>query len=342
MGRLCAAVAFAAAWSSTSAAAAPADDRSVVVLAPALTGEVAPMRGDAFADALRDGLRQADFRVVDAPAGTESCRTPQCASQAADDAGTAYSLLMTIGLDRRDYTIVLELHESGSEAPVARTEERCEVCGAAEALDVVKAGTAALGDRLDAMRREAPTLSFVSAPPGAIVRLDGNVVGETPFDRVVVPGQHEARAEREGYVPETQSFEAVAGVATTLRFELDPVPPSVRNKNLRALGWAALGVGAAAVVSGVTLIAIDGKPNTTMCDGANVDPRGNCKFVYATLPAGIGVGATGIALVVTGIVIAVKTRPGARRRQALASTRRGGRRPWRSLGSHRRLRAPAR
>lgn len=316
MRRFSAAAAFAIAGSSTTAAAAPADERSVAVLAPALEGEVAPMRREAFAEALRSGLAQAEFRVVDAPAGAEDCRAAGCASRAAADAGTAYSVLLTVGLDRRDYTIVMELYEAGGTAPLARTEERCEVCGVAEALDVVKAGTAALGDRLAAMQREAPTLSFVSAPPGAIVRLDGNVVGETPFDRVVVPGMHEARAEREGYVAETQSFETVAGVATTVRFELDPVPPSVRHKNLRALGWAALGVGVAAVVSGVTLIAIDGKPNTTMCDGANVDPRGNCKFVYATLPAGVGVGATGIALVVTGIVIAVKTRPGARRRQA--------------------------
>ena len=288
----------------------------VVVLPPEVEGELAQARQDELVAALRAGLSRGEFEVVDPPAGT-SCRQAACASEVAREVGAEYAVAMKVAVDRRDYTIAIDLVEAESGQSAAHSEQRCEVCGIAEAREVVDGQAVRLRDRLDALAAEAPTLAFVSAPPGAIVRLDGKVVGETPFERPVEPGPHRAEAEKAGYVTEAREFEAVAGVRSTVRFELDAVPRSVRYRRLRAFGWSALGIGAASIVAGVTMIAIDGKPDTTRCEGDNVDPRGNCKFLYATLEAGIAVTAIGVALVGTGIGIAVGTRDRRRTRVSI-------------------------
>ena len=288
----------------------------VVVLPPAIEGELPAARQHELVDALLGGLRRGEFEVVDAPAG-ETCRAVECASEVARRVEADYAVAMTVTIDRRDYAIALDLVEASSGRSTAHSEQRCEVCGIAEAREVVDGQATRLRDRLDALTVEAPTMAFESEPPGAIVRLDGRVVGETPFERPVEPGPHRAEAAKEGFVAEARDFEAVAGVRSTIRFELDRVPRSVRYRKLRAFGWTALGLGAASVVTGVVLIAIDGKPNTASCDGENIDPRGNCKFLYATLEAGIAVTAIGVALVGTGIGIAVGTRDRRDRRARL-------------------------
>lgn len=297
----------------------------VVVLPLSLNGDVPETRRADLATALREGLSRGEFEVTVPPQGTAACATPKCASEAARAADADYSVTMTVTVDRRDYAIVLDLVNAESGRSVARTEELCELCGIAEALEVVDSQAAALRDRLEAMLLEAPMLSFVSEPTGAVVRLDGKVVGETPFERTVQPGSHRAEADKSGYVQAAREFEVVAGVRSTVAFDLNPVPRSVRYRKLRGFGWAALGVGGASLVAGITLIAIDGKPNVVSCDGENVDPRGNCKFLYATLEAGIAVTVVGVALAGTGIGIAIGTRDRrANRAQARLSLGRSG------------------
>ncbi len=288
-------------------ASEPAARARVVVLPPAIEGELPAARQQDLADALRGGLRRGEFEVIEAPPDS-TCRTVACASEIADEVGADYAVTMRVVVDRRDYAIALDLVDAATGRTTAHSEQRCEVCGIAEAREIVDDQATRLRDRLDALTVEAPTLSFESAPPGAIVRLDGKVVGETPFERPVEPGPHRAEATKEGFVAEARAFEAVAGVRSTIRFELDRVPRSVRYRKLRAFGWSALGIGAASVVTGIVLIAIDGKSNTVSCDGENVDPRGNCKFLYATLEPGIAVTAIGVALLGTGIGIALGTR----------------------------------
>ncbi len=294
----------------------PSARARVVVLPPAVEGDLPAARQQELADALRGGLRRGEFDVLDAPADT-TCRTPDCAGEVARAVGADYAVTMTVGVERRDYAIALDLVDASSGRSTAHSEQRCEVCGIAEAREIVDDQATRLRTRLDALSVEAPTVAFESTPSGAIVRLDGKVVGETPFERPVEPGQHRAEASKDGYVAETREFEAVAGVGSTIRFELDPVPRSVRYRKLRGFGWSALGIGAASVVTGIVLVAIDGKPNTVSCTGENVDPRGNCKFLYATLEPGIAVTAIGVALVATGIGIGVATRDRPARRARL-------------------------
>lgn len=308
------------------------DGPRVLVLTEVVEGELEEPRRQELDAALRTGLARGDFAVVQG-AAQPSCRvdptaawTPACAAQAAREAGATHAVLMSLRIERRDYSVSLQVLEADDETVTATSVQRCEVCGLAEVRDVVDNQAAAIRDRLEAMKLAQPTVMFQSLPEGAIIRIDDRVVGQTPFERVLEPGTHRVRASLDGHVDEVQNVRAVEGIRSTVTFELDPVPRTVRYRKLRAFGWVALGLGVAGVVTGPTLIAIDGKSNQLRCDGGNVDPVGNCKYLYATSEAGIATTVVGAALLATGIGIAIGTRDkkaGAKRRASGASSPRG-------------------
>ena len=286
----------------------------VVVLDPVLEGEVDETREQELLEALRSGLSRGEFELLPTPPTVECAPaegqpwTTECASAAASAVGAEFAVSMRIALDRRDYSIELEVIDAKSAEVSGSSSERCEVCGIAEARDVVDNQAAAIRARIESLTLAPPVIAFESTPPGALIRFDGKVVGEAPFERVVEPGPHQVEATLDGYVAETQNLEAVKGVQAKIAFELEPVPRSVRFRKLRIFGWAALGVGVAGVATGITLIALDGRPNRFDCDGSNVDPDGDCKFVYGTMAGGIGAAVAGGVLLATGIGIIVGTR----------------------------------
>jgi len=69
-----------------------------------------------------------------------------------------------------------------------------------------------------------------SEPPDAVVRIDGQPVGNTPLDSIdLAPGPHEVRLERRGFSPASQAIEARAGETVEVSLRLDPrvgPPPS--------------------------------------------------------------------------------------------------------------------
>lgn len=72
---------------------------------------------------------------------------------------------------------------------------------------------------------ERATLRVDSAPPGAIVRVDGEEVGTTPLAREVLPTRHRVDVELEGYVPAGNEVTlARPGEQATLAFALTPAP----------------------------------------------------------------------------------------------------------------------
>lgn len=328
-----------------SAQPAPGPERrgagadTVLVVTHVSEGELDAPRLDELGQALREGLSRGDFEVrsdvvqpsclpgrSDAEAGGAAKARRACVAEAARSAGANRAVLMDVQVQRRDYTIVLEVIEADSAGVAASSVQRCELCGIAEVRDVVDNQAAAIRDRLDAMTLAPPVVRFESSPPGALLRLDGKVVGETPFERVLEPGTHNVQATLDGHVDETQQVQAIEGVNATVRFDLEPVPRSIRYRSLRQFGWVALGVGVAGVVAGATLIAIDGRSNRSQCRGDNVDPVGNCKYLYATGEAGIATTVVGGALLVTAVGILIGTRD-TRRKAADDLSGRGAPRP---------------
>ncbi|MCB9681885.1 MAG: PEGA domain-containing protein [Alphaproteobacteria bacterium] len=79
------------------------------------------------------------------------------------------------------------------------------------------------------------TASFVSDPPGAVVRVDGRLRGKTPLDVKLPMGAHEVSLELDGYTPLTRSVD-VAVEAPKFPFTLKPV---VRSGNVLVVapGW---------------------------------------------------------------------------------------------------------
>jgi hypothetical protein len=279
---------------------------SIVVLPLRIDGELPEARRQELETALRRGLERAELELVDAAA--TDCNTIVCATEVARAAKADYAVLPRIAITRRDYDLVIEVIDARQGKVVASSAEHCEVCGIAEVIELVDTRAAALSARLQALRLGAPVLVFESTPPGALIHIDGDVVGETPLQRVVEAGAHRVGAELSGYVPETREIDAVPGVHSTIDFELTPIPRSVRFRRLRIFGWTAIGVGAAAVLVGGPLIAVHGRENEVVCSGANVDPRGNCKYLHATRGPGIAVTVVGAALLATGIGILIGTR----------------------------------
>lgn len=273
-----------------------------------------------LARALQEGLVRGGVQVAVAEPSDAACETIACRAQRARRAQTHHAVHMRVVAERRDFTIVVDVIDAQTERSVAQSRERCEVCGFSEVVEVIDSQAAAIGARLDALSLEPPVLVFDSIPPGAVVVLDGEIVGQTPFERVVEPGPHRVEAQLDGYVSEQRQLEAVAGVRDRVQVTLEPVPRPKRRQRMRALGWSALGIGGAALVVGVPLIVIDGQPNRVQCSGADVDPNGNCRFIYATAEAGIGLAVVGGVLLATGIGLTVATRP--RRRGEERSTAR--------------------
>ncbi|MEM6991321.1 MAG: hypothetical protein AAF721_12505, partial [Myxococcota bacterium] len=120
------------------------------------------------------------------------------------------------------------------------------------------------------------------------------------------------RASLEGYAPVERSFEALPGVHQSVAFELDRLPAPRRSGRLTALGWAAGGVGVAAIATGAALLAVDGRPIRRRCNGDNLDADGDCKFIYITRGPGIGVLVGGGVLVAAGVALLIT---GRKRRQ---------------------------
>ncbi len=291
----------------------------VLVLPTVVSGELTVARQREFEDTLRAGLGRGGFVVRTAADGSSArCETGTCQAQQARAVDARYAVSMTIEVDRRDYVVALDVVDAADGRSVAQSEERCEVCGQAEIAGVIDSQAAAISARLDALALEPPTLTFDSTPPGVMIRIDGELVGETPFDRVVEPGVHRVRAEKVGFISEEREIKAVAGVQTQLGFDLEPQPVSDATIRARARrrtwGWVGLGVGAAAVVTGGSLVVLHDRPNRSRCSGSNVDADGDCKFVYATRVPGIVTGLVGVALVATGLGLVLRNRRSDRRR----------------------------
>jgi hypothetical protein len=116
--------------------------------------------------------------------------------------------------------------------------------------------------RLRLQRMSSPTsLRIRSNVGGAIVRVDGRVLGETPLRADVAAGPHEVRVEANGHVaqeltvevPEGQEVDrevtlvAVAGTA-------DRRPPAATGGGVNVLPWAIGGAGAVALGVGGFLL----------------------------------------------------------------------------------------
>jgi hypothetical protein len=75
----------------------------------------------------------------------------------------------------------------------------------------------------------AGTLSVTASVEGASVYLDGELVGEAPYESGQVPtGRHQLRVEKEGYRPFISDVRIRPGAKSQIRATLTPASPSLR------------------------------------------------------------------------------------------------------------------
>ena len=304
-------------------APAPSADGSharVSVLPILVSGETSDAAREALRERLRKGLARGAFELidqarVDAIADT-GCADDGCYKRLQEETGTTYLVRTFVTIRDRDYRIKIDLVDVRSGNVVATSEEGCELCGVAEVGSVLEAQGAQLRKKLEDLVKEPPVLVITSKPAGALVMVDGNVVGVTPVERTMLAGDHVVRVSYDGYIPEERDVNSVHGVREAVDIELKRTPES---KRYRALGWAALATGLPTIAGGAALVFLDGREVRSNCTGDNVDAAGNCKFVYQTKWGGTGLIAAGAALTAIGIMLLVRysdRRGKARKRQA--------------------------
>jgi hypothetical protein len=272
--------------------------RKLVVIPVRFEGELPEYRHEQFEHSIRSALARGGVETVAAPPTGVDPET----------VGAAYALRSSVVIRRRDFDIKLEVVELATSRVVASNRETCNVCGAAEAAEVVTAQVGALVQKLGAVLQGPPVLVLTSEPPRMLVEIDGETVGRTPLRRVVTAGPHQIRMFGAGYVAEVREVESVNGVEESLALRLSPVPRRSNARSLRVAGGTLVGIGLGMVVVGAVLTAIDGQPYRARCSGTDVDRDGDCRHLYNGLPVGVSLTVTGATatLVGTGLLLAAR------------------------------------
>lgn len=302
------------------AAASGESVATVAVLPLQVEGELTPADRESLTNELVSGLQRGAFGVVGpaevltASPKAEGCTKAKCIASIASDANATHVLRARVTVLDRDYAVTVQLYDGRTGDSLAKTDESCEICGIADAGNLMETAAATLRTKLDALAKGPSTLSIVSEPEGAEVRLDGELFGVTPMDRLVIPGKAVVRVSKEGFIGIEREVELVEGVAESLSFELEKVPSRLPS---RPWGWVSLGLGVAALGAATTFAVFGATEREYKLGGdtpnncfRSEDEDGNCKYVWNTEWHALGLGIAGGALTTLGIAVLLNSRGG--------------------------------
>jgi hypothetical protein len=290
---------------STADAAAPA---SKVVVAPVHTADGVTERvADRLGGRVRDGLARGAVEIVPNAPGTDpgACTTARCLRKLGDSTGAAYLVVVQVDRNDRDYRVRTELYSTRTGDLTSESDLVCELCGLQEVEEFVGARVAILSTKV----LPATRLRITSTPRGARVELDGELVGQTPFEEEVFPGEHRVRLTLPDHMPRERTVRLAEGVTEELDVDLPSAPDAGGPRNVVGpLGWVSVGAGLAAAGAGIALLVLDERPIQRKCGSDVQDPQGDCPVLYDTVvPGALMVGA-GVALVATGIALVIRAR----------------------------------
>lgn len=187
-------------------------------------------------------------------------------------------------------------------------EARCGVCGPAQRgerlAQLVKSALQQL------VMRARGQLAVSSVPAGALVAVDGRMLGPTPLNLEAFVGPHKLAVTMPGHTEHLSEFTVEPGQTTTLAVPLvkraGPVAESAPGVGGATparplwrwlLGGTLVGSGALLLGFGASALAQNGT-----CQDAAADPA-TCSPYYNTLGIGAGLTAGGAALIVAGTVV---------------------------------------
>ncbi len=262
-------------------------DRSTVVFA---VGEAARKDGWTFR------AKAPTKKESDAILGCQETSAPwNCIPLSLKGSGTERALILTVDNRQTDYgapmVVVIGKVIAADTRIFAVKQRQCVQC----ADD--KLGEAATELTVELLRdisiREGRTVIHVrSMPKGAQVMLDGTAVQVTDAALNTYPGKHVVILDLAGFERAIREVTAERGKTADITVELKPSVRKAGNTESRlsrALPYALIGVGAAAVVAGSILYAVD----------EDHSPSGG-KTYHDTAPAGVAIGAVGLAVAGAG------------------------------------------
>jgi hypothetical protein len=126
--------------------------------------------------------------------------------------------------------------------------------------------------RLRELCQRTGELRVESSPPKASLRIDGAIVGATPYRaRSLRAGPHVLVADKPGFASQRREVVVAAGGELDVRFALSPVRAPVTR---RWWFWAAVGGVALTATAAIVYAAGDGDPAPTPLPPIDCDPSG--------------------------------------------------------------------
>ena len=295
-----------------------------VVVPPTVPAELPDEDRALFEERLLRGLDRGGFELVtpaqlrDAGFDPSSCAGNTCAGALGSKYNATHVVFSTVRVEDRDYSVMVELADvSEAGEVIASSTQSCEICGSLDAAGLIETAAAVLRTKLDALAVGPTMLIATSTPEGAIVKIDGEVVGVTPLERAVPSGKHLLRVEADGYISLEREVTFVEGAQESLDLSLEPLPSRLPPARW---GWASVASGLVLLGGGGALAWLDRRPQTFRCSEieGTKDRLGNCKYLWNTRWYAAGSLATGGALLSLGVIILVeaRTRSSAARAQA--------------------------
>ena len=290
------------------------------VLPLSVEGKLPPNGPESLAGGVQQGLSAAGAAVLApreleqaAGKGVAACADPTCFHDAAAKAELTHLVRPSVTFKGSDYALAIDLVDGASGDVLYTASDTCELCGLTEAVEMMAALAGTLPERMSVAAGVAG-LAVSSDPPGATVLVDGDAVGVTPLQLELEAGEHQVIVSLEGYFDRESLVRLEAGGSDSLGIVLDPTGPRKGDKGRSGtwgrirpvLPWVSLGVGVAALGSGIALIAIDEKPvEFTRCSGNDVDHLGNCRFRHNTIVGGLMMTLLGVGGIAAGVTLLV-------------------------------------
>ncbi len=200
-----------------------------------------------------------------------------------------------------DRTVLGRLYSAGDGSTLQVEQSVCQRCGSNERLaqEVSELVEAMVSDEL-ANKATETYLDVSSSPSMALLRIDGTVVGQTGQAYRVSPGTHTIELELEGYRSARQELQVAANEHKALRVTLSKAEAADTDGigMRRILAYGALGLGAGALATGVTMLVIDGESANASGERGRVNDTKGVGIASLVL-GGLFVGG-GVALLLTG------------------------------------------
>jgi hypothetical protein len=295
---------------ASTAIAAP----RVAVLPVDFEGRVPDVSRISLSERLVEGLARAGFEVSagdvlksalhNNPA-PETCHAPACYRQIATKLGLDFLVIAQVKIKERNYELKLQLVKGRDGKPQADERESCELCGISEVAEKLDKLASSLMSQVGGSRNDPAHLTVQSAPAGASVTVDGRSAGETPLSVELSAGTHEVALAAPGHAGASKKISLDPGIRGLVSVDLLPLRGTASAGPPRAVWWTAVAAGAVSVGAGLAMLKFLDRKEVDCPDPKSM----NKCFRNAKLPAGLLLGAGGLAMVTGGAMLFVDWGP---------------------------------